>query len=86
MEPRPLLELLEIAQQRERWKADVAKNVRTARRQAGLSQEGLAAALSVPQSYISKVENGGGISSKTLRSLIELLGQTGGTHDDQDEG
>jgi transcriptional regulator with XRE-family HTH domain len=82
MEARPLLELLELVDQREGWAAEAGKKLREARDAADLSQADLAALAGVSQPYVSKVENGGGVSTETLRhfkGVIEAYTTTGGT-------
>jgi transcriptional regulator with XRE-family HTH domain len=73
--PRPLLELLELAQQRERWNKQVGDSVRQARLQAGLSQEELASRLDASQAYVSQVEHGKGLSVGQLRVFAEALAE-----------
>lgn len=50
--------------------ADILQTLRTAREQTGLSQRDLSARIGVPQSHISKIENGG--TDLRLSSLVEL--------------
>jgi transcriptional regulator with XRE-family HTH domain len=71
--PRPLLELLELAEQRERWNQKVGDCLRQARREAGLSQEGLAKRLDASQAYVSQVEHGKGLSVEQLRLFTDAL-------------
>ncbi len=75
MKPQPLLELLELAEQRERWNHKVGESLRRARLDAGLSQEELAGALDASQAYVSQVEHGKGVSSEQLRLFAETLEQ-----------
>jgi transcriptional regulator with XRE-family HTH domain len=70
---RPLLELLELAEQRERWNEKVGASLREARIEAGLSQEGLAKRLDASQAYVSQVEHGKGLSVEQLRLFSEAL-------------
>ena len=70
---RPLLELLELAKQRERWNQKVGESLREARLEAGLSQEGLAKRLDATQAYVSQVEHGKGISVEQLRLFTDAL-------------
>jgi transcriptional regulator with XRE-family HTH domain len=71
--PRPLLELLGLAEQRERWNQEVGETLRRARMDAGLSQEQLADAIEVSQAYISQVEHGKGVSTGQLRLFAGAL-------------
>jgi transcriptional regulator with XRE-family HTH domain len=73
--PRPLLELLELAEQRERWNREVGESLRRARLDAGLSQSELASALDASQAYVSQVEHGKGMSAEQLRLFAETLEQ-----------
>ena len=73
--PRPLLELLELAEQRERWNQQVGESLRRARLDAGLSQDELAKALDASQAYVSQVEHGKGVSPEQLRLFAEALEQ-----------
>ena len=75
IKPRPLLDLLELAEQRERWNHKVGESLRRARLDAGLSQEKLARALDASQAYVSQVEHGKGVSSEQLRLFAEALEQ-----------
>jgi transcriptional regulator with XRE-family HTH domain len=70
---RPLLELLELAEQRERWNQKVGDSLREARLEAGLSQERLAKRLDASQAYVSQVEHGKGLSVEQLRLFTEAL-------------
>jgi transcriptional regulator with XRE-family HTH domain len=70
---RPLLELLELAEQRERWNQKVGESLREARLEAGLSQEGLAKRLDASQAYVSQVEHGKGLSVEQLRLFADAL-------------
>ena len=79
--PRPLLELLELAEQRERWNREVGETLRRARVDAGLSQGQLAEAMKASQAYVSQVEHGKGVSTDQLRlfaEALEVAGQGGG--------
>jgi transcriptional regulator with XRE-family HTH domain len=71
--PRPLLELLELAEQRERWNQEVGQTLRRARMDLGLSQGQLADALDASQAYVSQVEHGKGVSTDQLRLFAEAL-------------
>jgi transcriptional regulator with XRE-family HTH domain len=71
--PRPLLELLELAEQRERWNQEVGERLRQARVEAGLSQGELARALQASQAYVSQIEHGKGMSADQLRLFAEAL-------------
>jgi transcriptional regulator with XRE-family HTH domain len=73
IKPRPLTELLALVEQRERWNRDVGKKLRQARRQAGLTQEGLARKLGVSQVYVSNVERGKGVSADQLRLFTDTI-------------
>ena len=82
--PRPLLELLELAEQRERWNQEVGETLRRARMQAGLSQGQLADALEASQAYVSQVEHGKGVSPDQLRLFAVALEEAvEGEHDDE---
>lgn len=74
--PRPLLELLELAEQRERWNQEVGERLRRARLEAGLSQGELARALKASQAYVSQVEHGKGMSAEQLRVFAGALEET----------
>jgi transcriptional regulator with XRE-family HTH domain len=71
--PRPLLELLELAEQRERWNREVGETLRRAREDAGLSQGRLAEVIGASQAYVSQVEHGKGVSTDQLRLFAEAL-------------
>jgi ribosome-binding protein aMBF1 (putative translation factor) len=71
--PRPLLELLELAEQRERWNQEVSESLRRARVEAGLSQGELARAMKASQAYVSQVEHGKGVSAEQLRLFADAL-------------
>ena len=71
--PRPLLELLELAELRERWNQEVGRSLRRARVDAGLSQSQLAEAMKASQAYVSQVEHGKGVSSDQLRLFADAL-------------
>ena len=71
--PRPLLELLQLAEQRERWNQEVGRSLRRARLDAGLSQSQLAEAMKASQAYVSQVEHGKGVSSDQLRLFADAL-------------
>lgn len=71
--PRPLLELLELAEQRERWNRNVGESLRRARLELGLSQAELARQLDASQAYVSQVEHGKGLSVEQLRLFAETL-------------
>ena len=71
--PRPLLELLELAEQRERWNREVGVALRRARMDVGLSQSELAEAIEASQAYVSQVEHGKGVSTDQLRLFAEAL-------------
>lgn len=73
VKPRPLLELLELAEQRERWNQEVGKRLREARVEAGLSQDELGRAIDASQAYVSRVEHGKGLSSEQLRLFAGAL-------------
>jgi len=73
IKPRPLLELLELAEQRERWNQQVGESLRRARLGAGLSQDELARALDASQAYVSQVEHGKGVSAEQLRLFAGAL-------------
>ena len=73
--PRPLLELLELAEQRERWNQEVGETLRRARVDAGLSQGRLAEAIKASQAYVSQVEHGKGVSTDQLRLFAEALAE-----------
>ena len=84
VQPRPLLELLELAEQRERWNKEVGETLRRARTQAGLSQGQLAEALEASQAYVSQVEHGKGVSPDQLRLFAVALEEAAeGEHDDE---
>jgi transcriptional regulator with XRE-family HTH domain len=74
--PRPLLDLLELAEQREAWNRRVGESLRAARLQAGLSQGELASRLDASQAYVSQVEHGKGLSVEQLRLFAEALEET----------
>ena len=76
IKPRPLLELLELAEQRERWNQEVGERLRRARLEAGLSQGELARALKASQAYVSQVEHGKGMSAEQLRVFAGALEET----------
>lgn len=82
--PRPLLELLELAEQRERWNREVGETLRRARVDAGLSQAQLARAIEASQAYVSQVEHGKGVSPDQLRLFAEAL-EVAGEGEDEDE-
>jgi transcriptional regulator with XRE-family HTH domain len=82
---RPLLELLELAEQRERWNQKVGESLRQARLEAGLSQEGLAQRLDASQAYVSQVEHGKGLSVEQLRLFADALEEEA-KGDKEDEG
>ena len=71
--PRPLLELLELAEQRERWNQEVGATIRRARMDLGLSQGDLAERIDASQAYVSQVEHGKGVSTDQLRFFAEAL-------------
>jgi transcriptional regulator with XRE-family HTH domain len=71
--PRPLLDLLELAEQRERWNKEVGESLRRARIDAGLSQGELGRALKASQAYISQIEHGKGMSAEQLRLFTNAL-------------
>ncbi len=71
--PRPLLELLELAEQRERWNREVGVALRRARMDVGLSQSELAESIEASQAYVSQVEHGKGVSTDQLRLFAEAL-------------
>lgn len=71
--PRPLLELLELAEQRERWNRNVGESLRRARIDLGLSQDDVARRLDASQAYVSQVEHGKGLSVEQLRLFAETL-------------
>ena len=73
IKPRPLSELLALAEQRERWNREVGETLRQARQQAGLTQEDLARLLGVSQVYISNVERGKGVSAIQLRVFTDTI-------------
>jgi transcriptional regulator with XRE-family HTH domain len=75
--PQPLLELLELAEQRERWNQKVGESLRQARLEAGLSQERLAKRLDASQAYVSQVEHGKGLSVEQLRLFSDALEEEG---------
>ena len=77
--PRPLLELLELAERRERWNRDVGESLRRARIDAGLSQGELAKALKASQAYVSQIEHGKGMSAEQLRLFHNTLEAAAGT-------
>jgi transcriptional regulator with XRE-family HTH domain len=76
--PRPLLELLELAERRERWNREVGESLRRARVDAGLSQGELARALKASQAYVSQVEHGKGMSAEQLRLFADALERSAG--------
>ena len=84
--PRPLLELLELAEQRERWNQEVGATLRRARMDAGLSQEQLADALDASQAYVSQVEHGKGVSTDQLRLFAVALEEAAEGEDDDEQG
>jgi transcriptional regulator with XRE-family HTH domain len=69
----PLLELLELAEQRERWNEQVGAKLRQARESAGVSQRHLADRLGVTQVYVSNVERGKGVSTDQLRLFTDAI-------------
>jgi transcriptional regulator with XRE-family HTH domain len=73
IKPRPLTELLALAEQREQWNRQVGEKLRQAREQAGLTQEGLARKLGVSQVYVSNVERGKGVSADQLRLFTDTI-------------
>ena len=75
--PRPLLELLELAERRERWNQEVGESLRRARIDAGLSQGELAKALKASQAYVSQIEHGKGMSAEQLRLFHNTLEAAG---------
>jgi transcriptional regulator with XRE-family HTH domain len=83
--PRPLLELLELAEQRERWNREVGERLRRARVDAGLSQGELARALKASQAYVSQVEHGKGMSAEQLRLFADALERSASKGEDEDE-
>jgi transcriptional regulator with XRE-family HTH domain len=82
--PRPLIELLELAEQRERWSQEVGETLRRARVDAGLSQGQLAEAIEASQAYVSQVEHGKGVSTDQLRLFAVALEEAvEGEHQDE---
>ena len=73
IQPRPLRELLELAEERERWNQKVGESLREARLEAGLSQERLAKRLDASQAYVSQVDHGKGLSVEQLRLFTDAL-------------
>jgi predicted transcriptional regulator len=85
--PRPLLELLELAEQRERWNREVGVALRRARTEVGVSQSELAEAIEASQAYVSQVEHGKGVSTDQLRLFAEALKEAvEGDEDEQARG
>ena len=85
IQQRPLLELLELAEQRERWNRNVGESLRRARLDLGLSQGQLAARLDASQAYVSQVEHGKGLSVEQLRSFAGAL-EEAAKGDEEDAG
>ena len=85
IQQRPLLELLELAEQRERWNRNVGESLRRARLGLGLSQGELAARLDASQAYVSQVEHGKGLSVEQLRSFAGAL-EEAAKGDEEDAG
>ena len=83
--PRPLLELLQLAEQRERWNQEVGETLRRARMDAGLSQGQLADALEASQAYVSQVEHGKGVSTDQLRLFAVALEEAVEGEDDDEQ-
>ena len=85
---RPLLELLELAEQRERWNQEAGEKLRRARVDAGLSQGQLAGRMKASQAYVSQVEHGKGVSTDQLRLFAEALEEAveGADEDEQGRG
>lgn len=81
MEERPLLDLLELADARDRLAEEAQAlseqtglKLRDARHAAGLSQSDFAHLAGVPQPYVSKVENGGsGVSTEQMRHFYSVI-------------
>lgn len=74
MEQRPLLELLELASERERLKRESGLTLLRARKAAGLSQRRLSLLAGVSQPYLSQVENGRQeVSTETLRKVTDAI-------------
>jgi transcriptional regulator with XRE-family HTH domain len=73
IKPRSLLEVLELAEQRERWNQQVGESLRRARLETGLSQGELARRLNASQAYVSQVEHGKGLSVEQLRLFADAL-------------
>ena len=86
IKPRPLLELLELAEQRERWKREVGATLRRARTDLGLSQGQLADAIDASQAYVSQVEHGKGVSTDQLRLFAEALEEAAEGADNNEQG
>ena len=86
IKPRPLLELLELAEQRERWKREVGATLRRARTDLGLSQGQLADAIDASQAYVSQVEHGKGVSTDQLRLFADALAEAAEGADDNEQG
>jgi transcriptional regulator with XRE-family HTH domain len=82
--PRPLLELLELAERRERWNREVGESLRRARVDAGLSQGELARALNASQAYVSQIEHGKGMSADQLRFFHDTLEAAAGASEEPD--
>lgn len=80
--PRPLLELLELAERRERWNREVGESLRRARIDAGLSQGELAKALKASQAYVSQIEHGKGMSAEQLRLFHNTLEAAAGASEE----
>src|SRR5262245_42111024 len=76
MKKRPLIELLELAEQRERWNRQVGEKLRQAREHAGLTQRELAERLGVSQVYVSHIERGRGVSADQLRLFTDAIAGT----------
>src|SRR5262245_19538850 len=70
---RPLLELLELAEQREQWNREAGKRLRRARIDAGLSQGELGKAIEASQADVSQVEHGKGLSAEQQRLFAGAL-------------
>jgi ribosome-binding protein aMBF1 (putative translation factor) len=85
IQPRPLLELLELADQREQWNRQVGESLRRARVAAGLSQQALARTIDASQAYVSQVEHGKGVSSDQLRLFVEALEELSAREEHQHE-
>ena len=67
--PRPLLELLELAEQRERWNREVGESLRRARHRCRPLPRQLAEALEASQAYVSQVEHGKGSVNRSAAAL-----------------